>query len=735
MDSASGMDSPWEPGLWCSAAVAALFAVHPLHVESVAWVSERKDVLSTFFGLLAMAAYVYYAEKPSVLRYLPVYAVLVLGLMAKPMLVTLPFVFLLLDFWPLRRVLTRWWPDAGRIAADSKRSSRRGSPSGRALQAFAFTKRANHPQFSLVWLVLEKIPFLALSLASSITTYMVQRSAGAMAYADTLSPNARMMNVVTSYVVYLRKLIWPVDLALLYPLGSHAVWAVAASSLLLIAITFAVVYAATRGLRYLAVGWFWYLGMMVPVIGLVQVGAQGMADRYMYLPAIGLYIILVFGIAELAAALRMPAWSLGPVAAAVVLACLALTNRQVTFWNDTATLYERSIAVTGNNPFIRTQYAAFLSAHKSYAEALKQCDSAIQCDPNFAHAYVQKALAFDGLRQPDEALKAGQKALGLSEAADIFVGAHINMGRALVEKNQFNEAQKEFEAVLAQDPKNVEALFNLGCVHAIEGHTVQAIYNLENVLAINPDYTLAKLELKRMLDNVPDEALKHALNDLQKDPNDIQAADQVGRAFQRLNKLPEAIHFYYEILARRPQDIASRTDLGMALIRSGRIDDGIRELEDVLQADPTHDRALNTLAWLRAAYPIAQFRDGKKAVKYAELARDHSRDNSAGILDTLAAAYAEAGDFDKAIATGRSAVKRATETHDPSLAEFEAHLKLFEAHKPYHEPLPPGMVDPTLPKPDAVKPAQPPAKSTANPAPKKATIDSTSVPKTTAAKP
>jgi tetratricopeptide (TPR) repeat protein len=239
----------------------------------------------------------------------------------------------------------------------------------------------------------------------------------------------------------------------------------------------------------------------------------------------------------------------------------------------------------------------------------------------------------------------------------------------------------------------------LALLHDRQGHTAQAIYIFDRLLAIDPDNAIAKSRLQKVLERVPDQALRHDIEVLQKNPDDEQAADQIGRAYQRLGKLDEAINFYYDVLARRPQDNVTRTNLGMALILNGRTADGIRELEDVLKADPKHDRALNMLAWMRAAHPFAMFRNGKEAVKFAEAAAANNRDNNAGILDTLAAAYAEAGQFDKAVETIKKAIKGAQQKRDPIALEFESRLKLYEAHKPYHDPLPPGVVDPSEAKP------------------------------------
>ena len=521
-----------------------------------------------------------------------------------------------------------------------------------------------------------------------------------MNYSEFVPFDARMLNVVCSYVVYLRKLFWPVDLALMYPLyGRPTLVAVAFSAALLLAISALVAWGTSRGKSYLAVGWLWYLGMMVPVIGLIQVGGQGMADRYMYLPAIGLYIMLVFGVADLTAGWSARMWPLGIAASVILAACVALTVRQVGYWHDTVALYERSIAATGDNPLVQTQYAAYLISQRRFAEAIVHCDQAIACAPNYAFAYANKANALIDSYRPDEAIEASRKALKLSPHPDTFNEARINLGVALMLKGELDDAKHEFEGVLSNDPHNVPALLNLATLHVKEGHTAQAIFNFDRLLEIDPDNADGKRELDRLLERLPNQAVRHDFEALKRNPDDTEAASQIGRSYQRLGKFNEAISFYYEVLARRPQDIAIRTDLGMALVLSGRTADGIRELEEVLRVDPKHDRALNTLAYLRAAHPLAMFRNGKEAVKLAEQAAANNRDNNPGILDTLADAYAEAGQFDKAIGTMNEAIKIARQTGNRDLHIYEAHLKLFEAHEPYHDPLPPGVVDPSAAKP------------------------------------
>src|SRR5947207_2596243 len=305
---------------WLSALVAALFAFHPLHVESVAWASERKDTLSTFFGLLSLIAYVRYAEAPSIRRYAWTAITLALGLLAKPMLVTWPFVMLLLDYWPLRR--------------------------------FEITSRREVA--TKVWpLVREKLPLFVLVAASAVVTSVAQSHAGAVRTVTEFPLALRLSNALVSYAKYLLLTFWPNDLAVFYPFPAAGIpaWQIIGAALLLIAIT-GFCFFQRRSRPYLIVGWLWFLGTLVPVIGLVQVGGQTMADRYFYIPSIGLFIAIVFGLADIAEKRRVGPWVSAAIANVVVLVLATLTNAQIHRWSDSFTLFEHTLAVTPPNAAI-----------------------------------------------------------------------------------------------------------------------------------------------------------------------------------------------------------------------------------------------------------------------------------------------------------------------------------------------------------------------------------------------
>jgi hypothetical protein len=367
--------------LWRSAFVAALFALHPLHVESVAWVSERKDVLSTFFWLLTIWFYIRYVKRPSIASYIPVFIALALGLMAKQMLVTLPFVLLLLDFWPLNRFL--------------------------------------NSKFSILNSIIEKIPLFALSLIASLIVLFVQSKATLVRGMHQFPVGFRIENVLLAYAGYIGKLFYPLNLGILYPypLISPPMWQVAAAGLLLLCVTIAV-FRFSYNRRWLVVGWFWYLGTLVPVIGLVQVGLQSMADRYTYVPLIGLFIIISWGIAEIVEKLKCKPAVPAALACLVLLFLSILTYRQVSFWKDSITLFEHTVAVTKDNDILHYNLGWLYLQQGAPAQAIYHWSEAVRIKPdqptihkNLAALLAQKGditQAIDHYRQalvykPDDA--------------------------------------------------------------------------------------------------------------------------------------------------------------------------------------------------------------------------------------------------------------------------------------------------------------------------------------------
>ena len=409
---------------WRSAVVAALFALHPLHVESVAWVAERKDMLSMIFALLAIHAYVGYVRRPSAGRYMLVAALLILGLMSKPMLVTLPFVLLLLDYWPLGRWI--------------------GSPPGK----------------TTLRLVLEKLPLLALAAASSVVTYVAQQQKGAMTLlGNELSFPVRLANALVSYVEYLGKTVWPYPLIVFYPyVSDRPLWQPVAAAMFLIAITGLAIWL-WRSRPYLAVGWFWYLGTLVPVIGLVQVGSQSMADRYTYLPLVGIFILAAWGSADLLAGWRYGRTLLGVLATAAILASMVLTARQVAHWTDTISLFEYALTITPDNAVAHDNLGDVLLHRNRNEEAEGHFREVVRLNPQGrAMAHCNWAQTLFNRKRFAEAADHLREALRLNP--DLAI-AHNNLALALAELGKPQEVIEHLQAAVRLAPDKPEGLKNL----------------------------------------------------------------------------------------------------------------------------------------------------------------------------------------------------------------------------------------------------------------------------------
>jgi hypothetical protein len=406
--------------LWPSAFVAALFAIHPLHVESVAWISERKDVLSTFFWMLTMGAYSYYVEHPGFRRYFFVLLFFVLGLMSKPMLVTLPFVLLLLDYWPLRRFQKIKSDQKIQNEVSKQETSDKQKQKSKKKQVGKKTLELKKPadpeyKWSLIYpLLWEKVPLFVLVILSSIVTYIAQQKAGLERSLEEIPLVVRIGNAFVSYIAYIEKMIWPSNLAVLYPHPRLLVpWQVLGAVLLLIAITLAVFWMIKRS-PCLPMGWLWYIGTLVPVIGIVQVGAQAMADRYTYIPLIGLFIMVAWGVPDL-----LKKWNhrkaILLTSSALIILCLSIITRtQVGFWQNSITLFDHTLKVNDNNWRI---YAARGVSYKSlgnYRQAIDDFSMAIKKNPGSEHLYYDRGIAYVGLGNYNQAIEDFDRAIEIS---------------------------------------------------------------------------------------------------------------------------------------------------------------------------------------------------------------------------------------------------------------------------------------------------------------------------------
>jgi tetratricopeptide (TPR) repeat protein len=480
-------------GRWPSALVAALFALHPLHVESVAWASERKDTLSTFFGLVCLIAYARYAKAPSIGRYAWTAITLVLGLLAKPMLVTWPFVMLLIDYWPLRRF-----------------------------------------QKSVRGLVVEKIPLLILVTASAIITMLAQSRGGAVRTLAHEPIALRLSNALVSYAKYLLLTFWPNDLAVYYPFARTSIpaWQIIGAAFLLIGIT-AFCFFQRRVRSYLLVGWLWFVGTLVPVIGLVQVGGQAMADRYFYVPSIGLFIAVVFLFADIARGWRItPSLSAG-FAAAVLLVLATLTNAQIQRWRDSFTLFEHTLAVTPPNLHIEHNLGLALGGIGRYDEAAAHFEKALQIDPNFYDSLVGMGVTRSFQGRLPEAIDYFQNAI---RSQSDLPTAHVELAHAFWKQNRDEEALEELRRALPFAPEDAKIRADFGLALELVGKMPEAIEQLREALQLNPNNaeTHANLGLALLNSGNARESIPEFKAALRLKPELKGAADNIQRAHAQL---------------------------------------------------------------------------------------------------------------------------------------------------------------------------------------------------------
>ena len=445
--------------IWKSAFIAALFAIHPINVESVAWIAERKNVLSTFFWILTMFLYVWYVRSPSWKRYLPMFLCFALGLMAKPMLVTLPFVLLLLDYWPLNRTII-----------NQQNKNQAEIPEPISLKKYKIT--------SLIW---EKVPLLFLTAISICLTFYAAKSVGTIASLNILPLNKRISNAIVSYALYLKKLFWPIDLAVFYPHLDLSLWQVSVAALFLLIITI-IVCKYFHKYPYLPVGWFWYLGTLVPVIGIVQVGGQAMADRYAYLPFIGLFIIVTWGAADIFKK-RISIKIIAMISALIILALTVVAHCQVKYWRDTFTLFSHTLNVTKNNFIAHNGMASELLKQDKIEEAITHYNVMLILDPKSDIPLVGIGRAFSIKGENDAAIATFRQALKLNPES---IEAHHNLGFVLFQMGRLDEAIAEYQKAIELNGDNPTLYNNLGNAFAKQGKDIEAIKAYNAALLIRP---------------------------------------------------------------------------------------------------------------------------------------------------------------------------------------------------------------------------------------------------------
>jgi tetratricopeptide (TPR) repeat protein len=450
---------------WKSAFVSALFALHPLHVESVAWVAERKDVLSTFFWFLTMMAYCRFVEKPILTRYFTLLLFFVLGLMSKPMLVTLPFVLLLMDFWPFGR-----------------------------LQLGQVINTAN-PQIqkaSIFYLIWEKAPLFLLTAGASVAAYITQKKGGALPRMDFTLFKIQIANALVSYVSYIKKMIWPSQLAVFYPHpGTLPISKSVGAGILLITLTVFVVYFWRR-FPYLTVGWFWYVGTLVPVIGLVKVGSFAMADRYTYVPLIGLFIVIAWFVPDLVAVRSHRKVLLATFAMLYLSVLMAFTWKQVRHWENSIALFNHTLSVTTKNYLAHMKLGEALAEQNKNAEAIRHYFEALRINPDFALVHFNLGNIYAGQGNTEDAVYYYNEAL---QKNPDFAKAHNNLGNTMAKEGDVDAAVYHYKEALKINPDYAGVYYNLGRIAANQGETDDAILYYRKASLLNPLMTEALYNL------------------------------------------------------------------------------------------------------------------------------------------------------------------------------------------------------------------------------------------------
>ena len=608
--------------LWRSAFVAAVFAIHPLRVESVAWVAERKDVLSGFFFMLTLWAYARYVEKSKVQspKFRVWYGLMLLsftlGLLSKPTLVTVPFVLLLLDYWPLDRF------GLSTLNSDESRAGPQLS-----------TKRA-------LWLVLEKIPLFALSAAASVMTVMAEGAA--VVPTKGLSLVDRIGNSIMSYVTYLRQMVYPADLVPFYPfpVGDMFGWKIILALVLLVAIS-AVAIAGWRKRPYLLVGWLWYLGMLVPMIGIMQIGGFAHADRFTYLPMIGLSVALTWAAADLCAGWHHRRVVLGGCATIILVALIFRAHAQTAYWRNGESLWTHTLACTSDNFIGHYALGNALLKKGSVDEAIAHYQKALQINPNDANACYSLGNALLQNGNVDEAIIQYQRALRIKPD---YAEAYINLGNALLQKGNVDEAIIQYQMALQIKPDNEEAHINLGNALLKKGNVDEAIIQYQIALQIKPDYAEAHNSLGNALrkkGNV-DEAIVHYQKALQIKPNSAEACYNLGNTLIQKGNVDEAIVHYQKALQIKPDYAEACYNLGSALLKKGSVDEASAHFQKAIEIKPDYAEAYYNLG-------VVLDRQGKpgEAIDHYQKALEIKPDyaeahNNLGILLTKQGRTAEA---------------------------------------------------------------------------------------------
>ncbi len=556
--------------IWRSAFVAALFAWHPMHVESVAWTCERKDVMSAFFWMLTLIVYSHYVRARLANHRLGVAINYLLGLfffacgfMSKPMVVTLPFVLLLVDFWPLKR----------------------------------FTVPG--PEFNvknLAKLCFEKVPFFGVAAIGGAIGFLTQTVGGAVS-SDTLA--SRVMNALGSYVRYISKLFWPVDLSIFYPFPAHGAIALAVVAVLLLgACSLAFIILSPRW-PYLFVGWFWFLGTLVPVIGIIQAGSQSMADRFIYIPSIGFFIFVTWAVADICKSRHakiIPAvLATAVLATAVLAACVELTSIQIQYWRSSLTVFKHALAVTTDNYVADALIGQALDAEGRDGEALGYCQKAVQINPDYPPGQFFYGIVLWKTGHSAQAYNYLNTAAKLTPRDPIF---EYKLGEFLAESGQADQAAARFDAAIQNKPEFAEAHNALGKTYLKQGKIQPAADQLAQAATLAPDNAQFHYDLGTVLLSLakPDQAIEQFSRAIHLQPDFVLAHENLAAALAQESKLPQAIEHFSKVAQLQPNNPEAHFNLGFAYLNSRQPAQATEQFAEELRLTPNETKAHYRLA-------------------------------------------------------------------------------------------------------------------------------------------
>jgi Flp pilus assembly protein TadD len=688
---------------WRSVMVAALFGLHPVQVDTVAWVTERKNVLSTLFWLLTMLAYARYVEErrknaegkrqkaeSRITHHAPRFYILTVisfgvGLMCKPALVTLPFVLLLVDFWPLHRLeRTRCVGGCGSGPQPSWKpgGARRDAlplESGRPAEAGSRGARIG----SLKLLILEKVPLLVLAAASCLATTAAHQELRLLRTSG-MPLEWRMENAVVSYLRYLGKAVWPEHLAVFYPLpGAWPVAAVIGSILVLAGLSGFVVWQARRA-PYLVTGWFWFLGVLVPMIGVVQAGSQAMADRFAYVPLIGLFIMIVWGLADLTTGWAGRNKVLTTAGVLALGGCVVLTSRQLSHWENSVTLFEHAVGVTENNLLAHYDLGLALGQQGDYELASSHLRIALAIDPSQPEPHYNLGLCLMSLGKLAEAVEEYQAAVQLDPG---HLMARNNLAVSLLLLGKLDEAAAQFAELARLEPDSAAHRCSLGGILLRQAKFADAESQFADAVARRSDFIQALTGLGQALaaQGKMAEAQARFREVLRLCPTNVVAHENLGQNYAQQGELQEAVQEFQEQLRLQP-DAQAWYNLALVHVMQGDLKEAAANYEQAVKLRPDWPIALNDLAWIRATAPQAELRDGIEAVRLAERACELSGSREARFFGTLDAAYAEAGRFAEAMRTAATAQQLALAVGDKeTAAAAEQRLAFYRKQQPYHQ--------------------------------------------------